>query len=76
MDSNSQVVVEQEPITQVPRRSGRICQEPQRYEFIATDEQDIMIIDHDEPASYQEPWRVLIRTNGGSHEIRSAINVR
>ena len=57
MDSNSQEVVIQEPITQVPRRSGRIRQELQRYGFIVTDEQDIMIIDHDEPASYQEAMK-------------------
>ena len=51
---NSQEVVEQEPITQVPRRSGWIRQEPERYGFIITDKQDIMIINHDEPTFYQE----------------------
>ena len=44
MDKDSQEVVEPEPITQEPRRSGRICHEPERYEFLITDDQSIVLV--------------------------------
>ena len=36
MDTDSEEVVEPEPITQEPRRSGRIRHEPERYGFLIT----------------------------------------
>ena len=46
--------VETEPITQVPRRSGRIRHEPERYEFFVTDDPNIVLVDQDDPTSYRE----------------------
>ena len=43
--------------TKVPedlRRSGRIRQNPKRYEFLVTNNHDVILMDHDKPASYQE----------------------
>ena len=51
-----QVSQDVEP-TQVPRdlrRSGRILQNPERYGFLVTDNHDFILMDNDEPASYQE----------------------
>ena len=54
IQSDSQQVVESEPVTQAPRRSDRIRQEPERYGFLITDNHDVMLMDQDEPTSYQE----------------------
>ena len=51
---DSQEVVELEPIAQEPRRSGRICHEPERYEFLITHDQSIVLVDQDEPIIYRE----------------------
>ena len=38
IQDDSQDVVESESVTQGPRRSGRIRHEPERYEFLITDD--------------------------------------
>ena len=45
METDSQEVVEPEPIAQEPRRSGRIRHEPERYGLLITDDQSIVIVD-------------------------------
>ena len=52
MDKDSQEVVESEPIVQEPRRSGRIHHEPERYEFLITNDESIVLVDQDDPTSY------------------------
>ena len=54
METDSQEVVEPVPIAQVPRRSGRIRHEPERYGFLITDDQSIVLVDQDEPTTYRE----------------------
>ena len=44
-------VVEPESITQGPRRSRH---EPKRYRFLITDDKEIVLVDHNEPTTYQE----------------------
>ena len=50
----SQDVVEPTQVPQDLRRSGRIRNNPERYGFLVTDNHDVILMDHDEPASYQE----------------------
>ena len=50
----SQDVVEPAQVPQDLRRSGRIRQNPERYGFLVTDNDDVILMDHDEPTSYQE----------------------
>ena len=45
MDKDSQEVVESEPIAQERRRSGRIRHEPERYGFLITDDESIVLVD-------------------------------
>ena len=45
MESDSQSVVEPEPITQESRRSGRIHHEPMRYGYLITDNQSLELVD-------------------------------
>ena len=52
IELKSQGVVETEPITQEPRRSGRIRHEPERYGFFITDNPSIVLVEQDEPTSY------------------------
>ncbi len=54
MGSSSQPVVEQEPITQEPRRSGRVRQEIERYGFLITDSDTIELVDREDPTTYRE----------------------
>ena len=54
MDKNSQEVVESKPTAQEPRRFSRISHEPERYEFLITDDESIVLVDQDEPATYRE----------------------
>ena len=54
VDSDSQIVVESESTTQEPRRSGRIRHEPERYGFLVTDDKDLILVDQNEPTTYQE----------------------
>ena len=54
METDSQEVVESEPIVQEPRRSGRIRHEPERYGFLITNDQSIVLVDQDQPTTYSE----------------------
>ena len=51
-----QAVVEEAPAqeTQAQRRSVREHREPQRYGFLVTQQGDLLLIDEDEPSSYQQ----------------------
>ena len=53
-DSYSQRVVESESTTQEPRRSGRIHHEPEKYGFLVIDDKDKILVDQNEPTTYQE----------------------
>ena len=46
--------MEFESITQGSRRSDRIHHEPERYGFLITDDKKIVLVDHNEPTTYQE----------------------
>ncbi|PKI74361.1 hypothetical protein CRG98_005241 [Punica granatum] len=39
-------------MAQEPRRSSRICHEPESYEFLMTWDHDVLLIDNDEPTTY------------------------
>ena len=56
LEQRPQAVVEQEPaqVTQGPRRSGRTRHEPERYGFLVTQHGDVLLMDQDEPKTYQE----------------------
>ena len=54
MDKDTQEVVEPEPITQEPRRFGRIRHELERYKFLITDNQSIVLVDQNEPTTYHK----------------------
>ena len=41
-------------VPQGPRRSGRTHQILIKYEFLITDDNDVLIVDQSEPTSYQE----------------------
>ncbi|PKI67475.1 hypothetical protein CRG98_012059 [Punica granatum] len=41
-------------VTQEPRRPGRIHHEPERYGFLMTQDNDILLVDNDEPTTYAE----------------------
>ena len=43
-----------EPVTQPPRRSERTRRPPTRYDFLITDSREVMLINDDEPTTYQE----------------------
>ena len=55
-EQSPQVVVEDELAreTQGLRKSGRIRQEPERYGFLVTQHGDVMLMDLDEPTTYQD----------------------
>ena len=42
------------PVTQEPRRSNRIRQEPERYGYLISKEGDVLLMDQDEPVTYTE----------------------
>ena len=54
IQDDSQDVVEIEYITQGPRMCGRICHEIERYEFLITNDKEIVLVDHNEPTTYQK----------------------
>ena len=54
MGSSSQQNVEQETITQEPRRSSRVRREIERYGFLITDSDTIELVDREDPTTYQE----------------------
>ena len=41
-------------VTQGPRRSDRVRHQPERYGFLITDSRDVLLIDQNEPTTYQE----------------------
>ena len=51
---DSQQVVETPQVTQGPRRSNRARFQPQRYGFLISDNRDVLLIEHNEPTTYQE----------------------
>ena len=53
MESHDDVTIPQ-PITQEPRRSGRIRREPERYGYLISLDVDINLIEEDEPTTYEE----------------------
>ena len=48
----SQDVIEPTQVPQDLRRSGRIRQNPERCGFLVTNNHNVILMDHDEPASY------------------------
>ena len=64
------VVQESVPVAQSPRRTGRIRREPERYGFLVTHTGDVMLMDQDEPTTYQqamsgpdsEKWLVAMKS--------------
>ena len=46
--------MEQTPITQEPRRSGRVRLEVNRYGFLVTESDTIELVDREDPANYQQ----------------------
>ena len=55
-ERDAQDVVTENPahITQEPRRSNRIRQEPERYGYLISEQGDVLLMDQDEPVTYQE----------------------
>ena len=51
---DQQVNVESIEVPQGPRRSSRTRHNPERYGFLITDNNDVMIVDQSEPTTYQE----------------------
>ena len=49
-----QAVVDTTLPAQVLRRSDRIRHEPERYGFLVTDDHDVLLVDQNEPTTYQE----------------------
>ena len=49
-----QTIVDTPPIAQNLCRFDRIRQEPERYGFLVTDNHDVLLVDQNEPATYQE----------------------
>ncbi|PKI65844.1 hypothetical protein CRG98_013748 [Punica granatum] len=41
-------------VTQEPHRSGRIHSEPERFGFLVTQDNDVLLVDKDEPTTYAE----------------------
>ena len=55
VDTHSQqTIVDTPPIAQNLLRSDRICHEPGRYGFLVTDNHDVLLVDQNEPTTYQE----------------------
>ena len=54
IQDDSQDVVQSESVTQSPRRSGRSRHELERYGFLITNDKGIVLVDHNEPTTYQE----------------------
>ena len=54
IDKDSQEVMKPKPSAQKSRTSGRICHEPERYRFLITKDQSIVLVDQDEPTTYHE----------------------
>ena len=55
VDTHSQqTIVDTPPIAQNLLRSDRIRHEPERYGFLMTDNHDVLLVDQNEPTTYQE----------------------
>ena len=55
VDTHSQqTIVNTPPIAQNLHRSGKIRHESERYEFLMTDNHDVLLVDQNEPTTYQE----------------------
>jgi len=56
LEQETQVVVEEQPaqVEQDQRRSSRIRHLPERYGYLITDQGDVLLMDQDEPVTYQE----------------------
>jgi hypothetical protein len=56
LEQETQVVVEEQPaqVEQDQRRSSRIHHLPERYGYLITDQGDVLLMDQDEPVTYQE----------------------
>ncbi|PKI40812.1 hypothetical protein CRG98_038823 [Punica granatum] len=52
------VFVARTVVTHEPRRSGRIRHEPERYRFLVTQDNDVLLVDNDEPTTYAEAMDV------------------
>ena len=53
--------VAESPVEQTPRRSTRVRTEPERYGFLIDDDQNVMLLENDEPESYEEVLKSLER---------------
>ena len=55
VDTHSQqTIVDTPPIAQNLRRSDKIRHEPESYGFLVTDNHDVLLVDQNEPTTYQE----------------------
>ena len=56
LEQESQVVVEEQPaqVEQDQRRSSRMRHQPERYGYLIIDQGDVLLMDQDEPVTYQE----------------------
>ncbi|KAK2396677.1 putative mitochondrial protein [Trifolium repens] len=55
-EQETQVIVDEQPaqVEQDQRRSSRIRNQPERYGYLITDQGDVLLMDQDEPVTYQE----------------------
>ncbi|KAK2421692.1 secreted RxLR effector protein [Trifolium repens] len=55
-EQQPQDVVDEQPaqVEQIQRRSNRIRHEPERYGYLITEQGDVLLMDQDEPVTYQE----------------------
>ena len=67
--------MESESITQGPRRSGRICHEPERYRFLIIDDKGIVLVDHNEPTTPRGDCRSKFYKMARDNETRIVTNV-
>ena len=47
-------VIGEPDVTQAPRRSTRVCTLPERYGFLVDQDEDVTVVENDEPTSYDE----------------------
>ena len=61
---DQQVNVKSTEVVQGLRRSSRTRHNPERYGFLITNNNDVMILNQSEPTTYQRPWTVQTLRNG------------